>query len=123
VLNIADRDTPSVSEIASYIAQACDYKGRVVELSDVDTYPPPIVGRTPWSVQRPFILDTAAAAALGYAPRTTYRQTVTTVCDWLARTAPTNDWQTLFPVLASYPFNLFDYAAEDALLGADDQRP
>jgi nucleoside-diphosphate-sugar epimerase len=116
VLNIADPDTPSVSEIASYVAQTFDYNGRVVKLSDIESYPPPIVGRTPWSVQRPFVLDTAAATALGYVPSTTYRQTVRTVCDWLARTATNRNWRTLLPVLASYSFDLFDYEAEDAFL-------
>jgi hypothetical protein len=55
---------------------------------------------------------------LGYRPQTIYRETARAVCDWLARTATDANWQTLFPVLASYPYDLFDYEAEDAWFAA-----
>ncbi len=116
VLNIADPDTPTTFEIATTIADLFGYKGRLVPLESVDAYPPSIVGRTPWSVQRPFVLDTSAAASLGYRPVVTYRETAEAVCRWLAHAADDKNWRELLPVLASYPFDLFDYAAEDAAL-------
>jgi NAD(P)-dependent dehydrogenase (short-subunit alcohol dehydrogenase family) len=32
--------------------------------------------------------------------------------------APGEDWRAAFPVLAAYPYDLFDYAAEDRALDA-----
>jgi hypothetical protein len=32
------------------------------------------MGRSPWAVSRPFVLDNKAALALGYLPTTTYAQ-------------------------------------------------
>jgi nucleoside-diphosphate-sugar epimerase len=116
VLNIADPTAPSIFEIASLIAGIFGYKGRLIPLESVDAYPPPIVGRTPWSVQHPFVLDTTAAASLGYRARVTYRETAGAICQWLAHTANDKNWRELLPVLASYPFDLFDYVSEDAIL-------
>jgi nucleoside-diphosphate-sugar epimerase len=116
ILNIADPEALAVSEIAAAIASACGFSGRFVMLPDVDAYPPQ-VGATPWSVQHPFVLDMTAAAALGYRPQTGYAATVGPICDWLIEATERADWRDLFPVLASYPFDLFDYESEDALLG------
>ena len=115
VLNIADPVAPTVSEIANCIGGHFGYTGRILELPDVEVYPPPI-GRTPWSVQRPFVLDTAAATALGYRPRASYHETVAKVCDWLVQVTAGRDWRVLLPTLASYPYDLFDYPSEDAAL-------
>jgi nucleoside-diphosphate-sugar epimerase len=112
VLNIADPSCPTVSEIASRIGKHLGYKGEIVELPVVDVYPPAL-GRTPWSTQRPFVLDISAAADLGYRPRTTYMVTAATVSDWLVEATKGRDWRSLLPTLASYPFDLFDYSAED----------
>lgn len=50
----------------------------------------------------------------GYVPATTYREAVGSICDELANAEAGDDWQARFPILASYPYDLFDYAAEDA---------
>jgi hypothetical protein len=63
------------------------------------------------------VLDMTAATALGYRPQTGYAATVA-ICDWLVQATEGADWRALFPVLASYPYDLFDYQAEDALLGS-----
>src|SRR5262245_2121979 len=75
----------SVAEMAAFIAQHMSYTGRFVELSGEDY--PPALGRTPWSVPRPFVLDMQAAVGLGYAPATTYADAVKLTCDWLVETA------------------------------------
>jgi nucleoside-diphosphate-sugar epimerase len=115
ILNIADPVALSVSEIAASILSRFDDSGSVEALPDEDLYPPS-VGRAPWSVQRPFVLDIAAATALGYQPQTTYPEAAGPICSWLVRAAAGKDWRVLFPGLAAYPYDLFDYRLEDAML-------
>ncbi|MFT3965309.1 MAG: NAD(P)H-binding protein [Sphingobium sp.] len=115
ILNIADPAAPSVAEIGAAIAEHMAYRGRFVALAG-DEFPARI-GRTPWSVPRPFVLDTKAAAALGYSPAiATYRRSVGPICDDLVDRGRSGDWRTAFPILAAYPHELFDYEREDALL-------
>jgi nucleoside-diphosphate-sugar epimerase len=116
VLNIADPTIPSVAEIAASIVQHLGYQGRLVPVNTPGF--PPSIGRTPWSVPHPFVLDCRAAIELGYAPATTYADAVKTMCDWLVATAADGNWKDRFPVLAGYARDLFDYAAEDRLLRA-----
>jgi nucleoside-diphosphate-sugar epimerase len=111
ILNSADPDAVSVAEIGRLVAAHMGYAGRMVGLGP-DA--PGHVGRSPWSVPRPYILDTTAAAALGYAPRQRYVEAIGPLCDWLAAHDPAT-WEAAFPVLASYPWPQFDYAGEDAL--------
>jgi nucleoside-diphosphate-sugar epimerase len=115
ILNIADPMALSVAEIAAAIVSRFDDSGDVVALPDDPLYPPS-VGGTPWSVQRPFVLDVAAAASLGYRPQTTYPEAVGSICSWLVRAAAGKDWRVVFPALAAYPCDLFDYRLEDAML-------
>ncbi len=70
--------------------------GRLLALPDEDLYPP-TVGWTPWSVQRPFVLDTAAAASLGYRPAASYPETAAFVCRWLVLATAGRNWRDLFP--------------------------
>jgi nucleoside-diphosphate-sugar epimerase len=116
VLNIADPSAPSVAEIAATIAQHMGYEGQIVEMPG-DDYPA-TVGRTPYSVPRPFILDVRAAGKLGYAPAATYADAVKLTCNWLVETASDGDWLERFPWFRPPP-DLFDYREEDRLLGAD----
>ena len=120
VLNIADPIAPAVAEIAAYIGRHLGYGGRIVEVDDRGY--PPGVGRTPWSIPRPFVLDCQAARDLGYVPKTTYADAMKSTCDWLVETAADGDWKARFPVLAAYPRDLFDYAAEDAFLASNSAR-
>ncbi len=116
VLNIADPEALPVGRIGALIGRRMAYAGRIVGLDGGVVAPH--VGRTPWSVPRPFVLDTSAAVALGYAPSTPYEEAVGALCDDLSDTADGKDWRDRFPVLASYPYDQFDYASEDAALGA-----
>ncbi len=115
VLNIADPSAPSVAEIAATIAQHMGYEGQIVEVPGEDY--PATLGRTPYSVPRPFILDLRAAGALGYSPATTYADAVKSTCNWLVETASDGDWLERFPWFRPPP-DLFDYRGEDRLLGA-----
>ena len=116
VLNVADPSALTVAEIATLVGRHLGYTGRLRAIDDEGRYPP-LVGRTPWSVQRPFVLDTRALRSLGYRAATDYAGAVASICDWLIATATAAaDWRHLFPVLAAYPYDLFDYAAEDERL-------
>jgi nucleoside-diphosphate-sugar epimerase len=115
MLNIADPAALSVAEIAQVIASRFEQVGRVIALPDEDVYPPSL-GRTPWSVQRPFVLDLTAATALGYQPRTTYPEAAASICEWIVRGTAGRDWRAAFPALATYPYDLFDYRREEAEL-------
>jgi hypothetical protein len=120
VLNIADPLPPTVAEIAALIARHLDYSGQIVEV-DEEIYPPTI-GRTPWSIPHPFVVDCQSALHLGYSPMTTYANAVKSTCDWLVATASDGDWKERFPVLATYPRNLFDYDAADTFFGTTQSR-
>jgi nucleoside-diphosphate-sugar epimerase len=114
ILNIADPEPLSVAEIGAAIARHIGYTGKIIPVPG-DTFPARI-GRTPWSMPRPFVLDTGAARALGYVPVTTYPQSVGAICDELAKGEAGEDWRARFPILANYPHEHFDYEAEDAFL-------
>ncbi len=116
VLNVGDPDTPTVAEIAAAIAQHLGYAGEILGIDDL-SYPPP-VGRSPWSVPRPFVVNSSAAQAIGYSPATSYAGAVGAICDGLVSEAGNGRWKDRYPILAAYPRNLFDYAAEDTFLAA-----
>jgi nucleoside-diphosphate-sugar epimerase len=113
VFNIADPEALTLAKIGAAIARHLDYKGSF-HLVDNDDYPPKI-GATPWSVPAPFTLDMSAALAFGYRPVTEYEHAVGAMCKWLVELSP-NDWRGVFPGLAGYPYEQFDYAAEDVFL-------
>jgi nucleoside-diphosphate-sugar epimerase len=119
VLNIADPSPPSVAEIAASIAQHLGYEGQIVEVPGEDY--PVALGRTPYSVPRPFILDVRAAGEAGYSPATTYTDAVKLTCNWLVETASDGDWLERFPWYRPPPDSadlFFDYGKEDRLLDA-----
>jgi nucleoside-diphosphate-sugar epimerase len=117
ILNAADPEALTVARIGNAISSHLAYTGTLVPIA-TDGHPAP-VGATPWSVPRPFVLDTQAALSLGYRPEVSYEETVSATCDWIIRQAAGRDWHEVFPVLASYPRNLFDYEAEDALMASE----
>lgn len=114
ILNIADPEALNVAEIGSAISRHMGYSGKLIPVSG-DAFPA-TVGRTPWSVPHPFVLDNCAALAIGYVPITSYPQAVGSICDDLAKDGVDEDWRTRFPILASYPRDHFDYEAENAFL-------
>lgn len=113
ILNVADPTALTVAEIGGAIAGELGYGGHLLPVKANSEG----IGHTPWSVPAPFVLDTRAAHTLGYAPATTYQRAIGTMCDWL-RSRATEPWRELFPILASYPRDLFDYAAEDRFLSS-----
>ncbi|MXP32713.1 reductase [Erythrobacter jejuensis] len=111
IYNIADADSPSVREIGEAIATYLEKQAKWVECED---YPEKGVGRTPWSIPAPMLVSGDKAAATGFDTARPYRHG-SDGFDWLAQ-QPRDDWRTAFPQLAAYPWDLFDYAAEDAVM-------
>lgn len=112
VFNISDTDAPSVREIGEAI---CLFKDRPAEF--VDSGDQGIVGRTPWSVPRPFTVSGAKAQGLIHDQSFDYADHVGDEIGWTANVR-SDDWRTAFPQLAAYPWDLFDYDAEDRFLAS-----
>lgn len=112
VLNVGDPDPPTVREIGEMIGAAVGHHWEIVGLPGE---PRGSVGRTPWSVPRPFLIDIAAVTMLGYAPITDYASAADETCLALREAGERagTDWPRVFPALAAYPYPLFDYDAED----------
>jgi len=116
VLNVADPDALSASEMANAIAAAFDYGWEVKALDEASSQKS--VGQHPWAVPRPFVLDMSKAIDLGYEPVTTYSEAAQSYCTWIADTGRNADWRKAFPGLPPYLSpDAFDYEMEDAYLG------
>lgn len=120
ILNAADPKAPTSLEIGTMIGNHLGYSGTILPIDLGDDRGNAAVGWSPWSIPAPMLLSTDAAIAMGYQPVTTYQASVGETCDWLVKEAGL-PWRERFPVLASYPMNLFDYAAEDEFLAKMDR--
>ncbi|MEL7197454.1 MAG: reductase [Pseudomonadota bacterium] len=111
--NLADSNAPSVLEIGQTIADLLERPGT---FRGFEGAPKGTVGRTPWSIPKPFIISSAKAEATGLYP-CSERYKPSAALQWLCK-QPLNDWEPLFPVLVRYGYDLFDYAAEDRFLAS-----
>ena len=114
IYNLCDATCPSILEIGQSIARLM---GLETQLIPVEGYPPNFVGRTPWSIPKPFIIDGSKAASDAQLARVTYPIEAEDTVKWLAHLNP-NNWGSAFPQLAAYPWDLFDYEAEDRFLAS-----
>ena len=114
VLNGADPDTPSAAEMSRAVARRLGHDWDEVLLDDAA---PPGLGRTPWDLPHPVVLDMSAAGRLGYAPVGDYATTVAAEVDWLVAAAQGRAGDDRVPA-ADDPFfaQFLDYAAEDEYL-------
>jgi nucleoside-diphosphate-sugar epimerase len=104
ILNIADPEAPTVSEIGQTIAQVY---GHDLEIVPFEGPPQRGVGASPWSTPRPIVVSVARAEATGYRPVTAYENAVGAAC----RSAEAMAAQGVaFP---DYIGGMFDYQAED----------
>jgi nucleoside-diphosphate-sugar epimerase len=110
ILNAADPDAPSALEIGRTTAGYLGHTWDEVLLDE----PAGPVGRHPWQAPYPVVLDTAAAASLGYKPAGDYAATMTSEVDWLVRAAAGRAGQRVIGDLDDDFFApMLDYAAED----------
>jgi len=106
VFNMVDPDALTVAQIGERIASVFD---RNVDFKLMSGGPDGRVGRTPWSVPKPFVVSGAKAEDMAYfIVGAGFDEAI----HWLRDLNPA-DWRTAFPQLAAYPWDLFDYEAED----------
>lgn len=109
VFNIGDSDHPSALEIGQTVAREFELEPEFVLVEDSG-----LIGRTPWSVGKPFLVSSQKiGSTLGYdLDGCTYARGAPCAINWLRDLNPA-DWRAAFPQLAAYPWDLFDYEAED----------
>jgi nucleoside-diphosphate-sugar epimerase len=110
VMNVADPDAPTVIEIGNAIMQAMGMSAEIVGLSDRGY--PPKAGVTPWSIPKPFIV----APSEDYESAGAYKTLVAPAIRWLIEATRDRPWKQVLPALAAYPFDLFDYEADEHCL-------
>lgn len=117
ILNVADSTPLSVEQISAAIGEAT---GLSLKIKPLDGAPigPSRVGGSPWSTERPFVLDTSEARALGWDGGGEYGDRVKGVCRWVLDVACGRDWRQQFTMFARYGYDPFDYRAEDAVLAS-----
>lgn len=111
IMNIADPTAPTVMEIGNAIMRTMSASAEIIGLPDKGY--PPKAGRTPWSIPKPFVV----AASEGLENKGSYEARVGPAVSWLFDATRNRPWKEVLPVLAAYPFDLFDYDADkNALL-------
>jgi hypothetical protein len=77
------------------------------------------VGNHPWAVPRAVVADMSGAIEqLGYPPVTNYAEALVDTLTWARDACRHRDWRAVFPWLASYASDPFDYVAEDAYVAS-----
>lgn len=109
ITNVSDADSPTVAEIGYAIMDIMSLHADLVGLPAAPSYPPEF-GATPWSIPRPMIISAAARAGA------TYAQSAGAAVRWLIENATSDSWHKLLPQLAAYPYEHFDYTADDRAL-------
>ncbi|MFI8965862.1 NAD-dependent epimerase/dehydratase family protein [Streptomyces sp. NPDC053493] len=116
VLNAGDPQAPTVAEIGAAIDAVMGVKSETVLIEGA---PVGTVGLTPWTAAHPVVYDMSAAEReLGYRPVVGYEESLPETVEWLAARVTGREWREVFPNLAKYQVDFFDYAAEDAWLAA-----
>ncbi|MDQ2859774.1 MAG: NAD(P)-dependent oxidoreductase [Pseudomonadota bacterium] len=107
VLNAADPEALTVTAIGNAVSEFYNHDWRMVPFEGP---PRGAVGRSPWAIPLPIVLDMARAEALGYRPVTRYRDAIGEACASAEVAARAG---IAFP---DYLMKMFNYAAEDAFL-------
>lgn len=116
ILNSADPDAPDALEISRAVARHLGHTWDEILLGD-DAEDG--LGAHPWDKRPPFVLDTSAAAELGYAPVGDYAATVGDTVEWLVAAARGGQDADLVPAPDDPFFSpLLDYVREDVHLSA-----
>jgi nucleoside-diphosphate-sugar epimerase len=110
ILNAVDPEALTITDIGTAIASVY---GVALDLIPLPGPPRGVVGEHPWCVPAPVVMDMSRAEALGYRPVTRYRDMIAEVCRSAEAAAGAG---ITFPYYLSPRY--FDYAAEDAVMGA-----
>jgi len=114
-LNCGDFEPPSVARISEIVDQVMNHSTERVLVSGPE--PEPTVGGHPWATPRPVVVDMARAKLeIGYQQPLSYADALADTISWAVEATAGRDWRDVFPGLAAYPTNLFDYGSEDAYL-------
>jgi nucleoside-diphosphate-sugar epimerase len=114
-LNCGDMNPPSVAQISAVVDGLMNWSTERVLVSGPP--PEPTVGDHPWTVPRPVVADMSLARSeLGYREAKGYADALADTLAWVLETSAGRDWREVFPALAGYQTDLFDYEAEDAYL-------
>jgi hypothetical protein len=90
--------------------QVMDKHAELVELvNDTSSYPPKF-GATPWSIPLPMICSAAATGKVRYS------EAVVPAVEWLVENVTSENWRERLPQLAGYPYEHFDYEADQRAL-------
>lgn len=114
VLNAADPDCPAVLDIEAYVARAMNHDWRIIPLTGGQSAG--ATGDTRWTTGHPIVLDASRAISTGYIPASTYADAVPALVEAAINEVGQRDWRDVYPALAAYPADQFDYPAEDRLL-------
>jgi nucleoside-diphosphate-sugar epimerase len=114
-LNSGDLDPPSVTRISEVIDELMGWTTQRVLVDGPE--PEPCVGNHPWAVPHPVVADMSSALTeLGYVQAASYDEAVADTLRWALDACRERDWREVFPFLAQYKNDNFDYAAEDSYL-------
>ncbi|MEM8824590.1 MAG: reductase, partial [Pseudomonadota bacterium] len=108
IVNVADADAPDVAAIGRAVMAEMGVTAELVGLPDAPF--PPELGVTPWSVERPLVVEAPTPDA------GTYAESVGPAVRWLVDVVAKGDWRAMVPQLAAYPREHFDYALDDRAL-------
>ena len=111
--NLADRNAPSVRAIGQLVASQLNRDAECVCFDRPAQY---TFGANPLAIPQPFILSSEKAEAAGL-PNGLQDYDPGSYLDWLMQ-QHRKDWKALFPTLAGYGYDLFDYEAEDRFLAS-----
>lgn len=110
IVNVVDPVAPTTRQIGTAIMQQLGVEAEIVGLPDPGY--PPKYGLSPWSIPKPMV----CAPSDLFEPAGHYGDLVGASTQYLKDHIDLENWQAQLPILAGYPFELFDYAAEDKIL-------
>ncbi|MGH7642922.1 MAG: NAD-dependent epimerase/dehydratase family protein [Candidatus Dormibacteria bacterium] len=114
-LNCGDLNPPSVLQISEIVDRLMGHQTERVLVEGPE--PLPSVGNNPWAVPRPVVVNMdRAKAELEYQEVVTYQDALSTTLKWALAETAIRDWREVFPTMAAYPEDPFDYSAEDSFL-------
>ena len=108
--NVLDPIAPTVGQIGKAIMSILGIEANIIGLPGQGF--PPKLGRSPWSIPKPFVGEPSA----NYVSAGNYADLVGSAIKHLRDNVDLQGWKTALPQLAAYPFDLFDYEAEDEFL-------